>query len=286
VRVHVVIRGSRNRRGARRGVYWFAGGEAYYTTPEKKDSIAYEGEDLHIRVAFANKSKATTFINNLGTLNPPLGSNTIEQLGEDNYDEELGFTNAIYGWHYHSSDDTGSPPGSRDSGTTDQVVILGRDKRSRIVQFQSLESMAMELMVGFEMAHILDKRYCNDAQKKDETNFFALSPTLHKMFDGTAGRSPTIVIDIEDNGETPQVVAEGSSELRYRVLLSVLFKDPGVAETARSAIVFKDQAETRDQGLKILVSVDVLDFAKFKMAVVQTTRVMMKVVVISKTIYS
>lgn len=58
-----MLHGSMRAVGNRKIVFIHAGGKAYYTTPNKADSIKYIGQDLHITVAFADQGKAGTVIN-------------------------------------------------------------------------------------------------------------------------------------------------------------------------------------------------------------------------------
>ena len=114
--MQLVVRGSKNVIGNRKMVFKHAGGRAYYTTPNREDSIFYIDQDLHIRVAFANNATACYFINKLGVLESCFEERGVVEVVEmRKYRHPLSLDNLVLDTHYRYSAPTGSPGGSRSS---------------------------------------------------------------------------------------------------------------------------------------------------------------------------
>lgn len=246
-------------------MYIRAGGSAYYTTPDKQESIKYVGDDLHIKVAFQNQGQATAFINGLAELNPVFGAPVVEVVTSSRYEHALNLNDAIFEWHFRRNDDTGSPPGSREP-VSSTGYVMDRSKKQRIKEYQLLEVRDIETAVAMQMAHIKDKRFCTSSEKKDRNNYFGLSPNCHNMYDGNRRRIPSIIITIHEYDDVhPVRVAntdEGGPEDLYNVMLRVEYFDAEVAPA--SPIVFKQEALRQQDGLVHLVPVKVVDVTAFR----------------------
>lgn len=107
--------------------------------------------------------------------------------------------------------------------------------RQGIVDHQCIERTDLVRSIPFQMAHIKDKAACVRGEGTDENNFLALSPTMHKLFDGGGyrdgrpiGPPPMVFISVRDCGYAC------GSESRFPVLLSVQCVNPGTFDLVRS----------------------------------------------------
>ena len=263
--VHIVIRGSKHARGNRKVVFEHAGGTAFYTTPNKADSIKYIDQDLHIRVAFTNTANAGLFINKLGELDPLAGRPIVDVVETCEYPHPLNMHNMIYEMHYGCFETTGSPGGSRDSLASTGGYMMPNEMKRSILAHQRLEPEMLMEAVPFEMAHIKDRCFCTPDEKKDRNNFLALSPTLHKMFDGSQRGIPTLLVSIESVDRLnprEQTGEDGRKEKLYTVQLCVQYHNKRAADA--SPVRFKDKTLGGQSGMEHLVEVEVTDHKAFE----------------------
>ena len=138
-------------------------------------------------------------------------------------------------------------------------------KKQAIISNQSLEPVSLAIAVAFEMAHIKDRCVCTSDEKKDRNNFLALSPSLHKMFDGNQRVVPTVLISIDavcSVDPRTEVGEDGRKENLCKVRLRVRYFSEEVARF--SPIQFKDQTPAGRDGMEHLVEVEVTDHKAFE----------------------
>jgi len=258
--MNVSITDSFNRRGNRAAVYEMASTrQAYYTTPEKTDSIRYESSTLVIRLAFESKALARGFYDDLDTLNNPEGERVVGDMSIEMCSKMLDDSDMVFRYHYQSTD-YDSPMGSRESvaSSVQFLPIL-----NPIVQYQSFQPLVYAHGGGFQMCHIKSKRFCTKKERSDPNNFFACTPSFHKMFDGQTHGTPTVMVKVASvSAEPTSLVVESGTQTRYRVELEIDFRD----ELAFLGLEgeFKDGTWSSDDRLTHKTWVYVLDTSLFK----------------------
>lgn len=181
---------------------------------------------------------------------------------ERDYRCPLNLRDMIYESHYRLARNTGSPGGSRDSlSSTGGGYNIPRAKRQKVIGYQRLEHANVEDAVILEMAHMKDKCFCDKEELKDRNNLLALSPTLHKMFDGNRQKVPTVLVTINsvDLEHPPREKTEvsGRKEFLYKVQLRVQYTSVEVA--VASTIRFKDKTIEIESDMGYFVEVEVKD---------------------------
>ena len=228
VKVRVTITNCLYIKGCRRDVYRLATrSHGFYTTTVASDSIKYDSDDprnLVVNIAFAKVSEAIDFIEGLQAwedLHPGMvGAPEIT-----NAYGLLRIRNVIMTRHYNA-EGSNSPEASASARSieTDTTIELLADWDTK--NHQNISPKKLIGGCGLQMCHIKDKRLCNVHEKDDKNNFFGMSPSLHKQFDGHGhGAIPTVSISIEEvyNGQVDVETEDGGTELRTRVDLRVKF---------------------------------------------------------------
>lgn len=245
-------------------MYYHAGGKAYYTTPTPSDSIAYDGNDLVIKVAFQNQGSAGTFINNINELNPEFGGPVVQMVESRPYHGSLDMSNLVLEQHYRASD-TSSPAGSRDSASsTGSSFVIPVHKKTMLIQHQCLQDARLVASAGFEMAHIKPRCSCTDSEKKDINNLLAMTPDLHSMFDGRMS-IPKVLIEFMEADEsdfTTITLPNGVAANIYKVMLRVTYYDEDARDA--SSVQFKAGTISSEDGMTHRVVVGVRNIAKFR----------------------
>lgn len=224
-KLHITVTNCRNIKGCRRNVYRLAGAnQGFYTTSVKSDSIKYSGDDLVVSVAFTTHRDRVNFIEGLQTWNdmhPGMIGDPIMKSGWG----FLGYDKTILSGHYRA-EGSSSPeaPLSARSVETVTTVILAADWDTK--NYQNISPLKLVAGCGLQMCHIKDNRQCTKKESNDKNNFFAMSPSLHKQYDGHGPRStPNLDITIlEIHNEQVELQTEnGGTEFRTRVDLEVKF---------------------------------------------------------------
>ena len=224
-KLQFTLKNARNIKGCRRSVYRLAGvNEGFYLTSVKSESIKYSGDDLVVSIAFRTHHNLVKFFDDLRPWNE-LHPGILADTGMTSGWGFLPFQQAILHTDY-DAEGSSSPeaPASSRSVETDTTVILAADWDTKT--HQSISPMKLLAGCGFQLCHIKDVKYCTKAETKDKNNKLAMSPSLHKQYDGHGpGAIPSMDITIyrTHNERVPVPTEGGDTELRTRVDLTVKF---------------------------------------------------------------
>lgn len=224
-RLELTITNCRAIKGCRRNVYRLAQkNHGFYTTSVNSDSIKYSGDDLVVSVAFMAHGNRIDFFGGLQFWNdqyPGMVGDPVMTSGWG----FLGYDKAILCTHY-IAEGSSSPeaPGSARSVETQTTVVLLADWDTK--HYQNISPLKLVAGCGLQMCHIKDNRHCKNLESVDKNNFFAMSPSLHKQYDGHGpGSTPSVnITTLSTHNEQVEVETEdGGTEYRTRVELMVKF---------------------------------------------------------------
>lgn len=156
---------------------------AYYTSHDRTKSIGYRGSDLVVDVAFMTTRGARHFLNAIKKLNVPNpGFKLVREVQCVPYTEILK-PDDIVGVDHYVVGQFKSPPESFTSNTSAASVAL---PSSGMATDQSIEPKSCNDGSGFDKCHLKDKsECCSTEEKNNPNNMICLTPTPHRMFDGT-----------------------------------------------------------------------------------------------------
>lgn len=190
-------------------------------TPDTKDSIKYVGNHLEVSLCFQSKDKAKGFVFEF-----------CAQFTEDVVDDLVQAKTAPCEWPSYGTeiercqykvDDSDSPNGSAITFTTTEAVGAS----SPLAQYQMIEHSSVLNAMTCDGCHIVDSALCDEVgicKKSNKSNMFALSPGIHRMFDGHDGAAPTLYIEALDYDEGV-FVYDTNRKKRVRVPIRVHFRD-------------------------------------------------------------
>ncbi|CAM9453612.1 unnamed protein product [Ectocarpus sp. 8 AP-2014] len=267
IKVRITITSCGSIKGCRRDVYRLASiHHGFYTTTVKTDSIKHDDQEprnLVVNIAFAKHAEAVDFVNGLQAWNDlhanMVGAPKLTAHGA------LDLNNTIYASEYCAEgSDSPEAPASARSVETGTTVELSADWDTKT--HQNISPFKLVGGCGLQMCHINDKRFCNKHEAHDKNNFFGMSPSLHKQFDGHGvGSVPTIAITVEKIYDEQELVAteDSGTELRTKVDVRVTFMSKEAFDGCDG--VLKDGSTMVDgQPTAWITTVWVLDSARFK----------------------
>lgn len=186
----------------------------------KSNSIKYDGDEAHglvVNIAFGRHSEAFDFIKGLQSWND-LHPGMVGAPEITNEYGLLRMDNGILSSHYRAeSSDSPDSPASARSVETATTVSLPADWDTKT--FQNICPVKLIGGCGLQMCHITDKRFCTGPAGASKNNFFTMSPSFHKQFDGHGfGATPNALITIEKmhNAQVEVATEDGGTELRTR----------------------------------------------------------------------
>lgn len=200
---------------------------------------------LVVTVAFESTVTAGTFIGKLRILTDfrDLEISNVQRYPLQGRDD----LNVYIGVQHYVPGQTESPAGSRqharsrsseESLPDGQSNVTKLDSRSDQVMYQSLEEIPDYNQM--DSAHIMSSSVCKGKPiDVDISNRFAMTPNLHRAFDGTSDRHPPWVrIGVEDEG-ADGLAFEGQVDLRYCVRLVIDFPTKAHADSVMKYFVWK-----------------------------------------------
>lgn len=190
-------------------------------TPDPNDSIKYVGNNLEVSLCFRSKDNAKKF-----------EFDFCAQFTEDVVDDLVQTKAAACEWPSNGTDversqykvaDSESPHGSAITFTTTEAVGAS----SPLAQYQMIEHSSVLNAMTCDGCHIVDSALCDEVgicSKSNKSNYFALSPGIHRMFDGHGGAAPTMYIEALEYDERVFLV-DINRKKRVRVPIRVHFRD-------------------------------------------------------------
>jgi len=225
--------GSQDFKGARRYVYSAACNNAGYAAvsdenddenPPHRSAIRYDGKDLCFDVLFATQHDATMFSNEVVPIIFGFSPQDVD-LSPPVVVKAPQVAN-IHSWDYRSDDELGSAR----CGNSDSTVYSNAEPDSDLARFQSIEVTGFIQAGVADSAHLVHKSALEAQGIEDtENNRLALSPTLHRFFDGRRNqhgysRFPKVLIEpapaFTDTSETA-TATDSRGVLRERVWIKV-----------------------------------------------------------------
>jgi len=246
--VELIIDACMSTKGFRMEVYKVAEACSAMTN-DINSCIRSVDEGLVVTVAFEPTMGmgAGTFIGRLRTL---CEFRDLEMSNVRRYSIQWRDDNVYIGVQHYVPGQTESPPGSRqyarsrsseESLPDGQSDVTKLDSRSDQVMYQALE--AIPAYIQMDSAHIMSSSDCKGTPiDSDGSNRFAMTPNLHRAFDGTSDKHPVWVRIRVERQEMDGLTFQGQVDLRYRVHLVIDF--PTKAHAVIAAKYFDWKAGT------------------------------------------
>jgi hypothetical protein len=232
--VFAVVTGCLSRSGIRAAIYRTAQQcDGLHTADVSEGSFTYNGEDLHVCVAFDEVAKARRFQGllcdlQIGLLMPGVKCSIKMEKSLGSLE---GF-DPIWAIEYNPDDST-SPSQSMLEVASDAASVVSFS--SKLAQFQSIENPRAWSTTRPEKLHLISKKVCDtdavyDKYKTSDDNLISASRLFHEFFDGMNNDHEMIIMSMGWVGDSEGVPGGGS---RVRVSVTLTFLE----ETVRDVMV-------------------------------------------------